>query len=65
MKLSANADKLRKMIDKAIEDHQITRSEYEQIIHLALEDAHVDPQERALIRELQDMIDHKEIKLVP
>jgi hypothetical protein len=53
------------MIEKAIEDHQITRAEYEMIIHQVLEDAHVDPQERALIKELQDMIDHREIKLVP
>jgi hypothetical protein len=65
MALSESAQTLRKKIEKAIEDHIITRAEYEEIIHLALEDAHVDPQERALIRELQDMIDNREIKLVP
>ena len=65
MKLSNNAQTLRKMIEKAIEDHTITREEYESIIHLALEDAHIDSHERALIRELQDMIDDKSVRLVP
>lgn len=65
MKVSESANRVRAMIEKAIEDHQITKAEYELIIHLVLEDAHVDPQERALIKELQDMIDHKEVKLVP
>jgi hypothetical protein len=53
------------MIEKAIEDHRITKAEYEEIIQLVLEDAQVDPQERALLKELQDMIDHREVKLVP
>jgi len=65
MKVSDNAKKLRLLIDKAMEDHKISREEYENIIHLALEDANVDIQERALIRELQDMIDNRQIKLVP
>jgi hypothetical protein len=65
MKISDSANRVRSMIEKAIEDHQISRSEYETIVHLVLEDAHVDPQERVLIKELQDMIDHKEVKLVP
>lgn len=65
MKVSDSANRIRKMIEKAIEDHTITKAEYEEIIHMVLEDAHVDPQERALIKELQDMIDHKEVKLVP
>ena len=65
MKVSESAKRVRSMIEKAIEDHQITKAEYEEIIHLVLEDAHVDPQERALIKELQDMIDHREVKLIP
>ncbi len=65
MKISSNAQKLRKMIEHAIEDHKITRSEYEMIIHMALEDAHFDSHERALIRELQDMIDNRTIRMVP
>lgn len=65
MKVSESANRVRAMIEKAIEDHQITRAEYEMIIHHVLEDAQVDTQERALIRELQDMIDNKDVKLVP
>jgi hypothetical protein len=65
MNLSSGAKKIRQLIEKAIDDHRITKSEYESIIHEALDDAHIDSQERALIRELQDMIDHKIIKLVP
>lgn len=65
MKVSESASRVRAMIEKAIEDNQITKAEYEEIIHLVLEDAHVDPQERALIKELQDMIDDKSVKLVP
>ena len=65
MKVSESAKRVRSMIEKAIEDHHITKAEYEEIIHLVLEDAHVDPQERALIKELQDMIDHREVKLIP
>ena len=65
MKLSNSAQNLRKLIEKAIEDHTITKAEYESIIHVALDDAQIDPQERALIRELQDMIDDKTIRLVP
>jgi hypothetical protein len=65
MKVSSSAQNLRQMIEKAIEDHTITRAEYEAIIHHVLEDAHVDPQERALIKELQDMIDDKTVRLVP
>lgn len=65
MNLSSGAKKIRHLIEKAIDDHKITKSEYEMIIHEALDDAHIDKQERALIGELQDMIDHKFIKLVP
>jgi hypothetical protein len=65
MKLSSGAKKIRALIEKAMDDHVITKSEYEMIIHEALDDAHIDNQERALIRELQDMIDTKLIKLVP
>ena len=62
MALSESADRLRKVIEKAIEDHIITPEEYEEIIHIATEDGHIDAQERALLAELQDMIEHKSVK---
>ncbi len=64
MALSKSADKLRHMIEKAIEDHKITRDEYDQIIHLATEDGHIDSQEQALLSVLQDMIENKLVKFV-
>jgi len=65
MKLSAGARDLRKVIEKAMEDHKITKAEYEMIIHQATEDGHVDRQEQALLRELQELISDKSIKIVP
>ncbi|MFN8208641.1 MAG: hypothetical protein U0T82_14720 [Bacteroidales bacterium] len=65
MALSKHAARLKKMIDQAIEDHRLTRKEYEDIIHLAHEDGAVDHQEEALLRELQQMISDKTIKIVP
>ena len=64
MKLSSSADKLRKLIEKAIEDQKITRKEYDKILQMAYEDGHVDSQERALLAELQDMIENKMVKIV-
>jgi uncharacterized membrane protein YebE (DUF533 family) len=65
MVLSESAARLKEMIIKAIEDHKITREEYDKIIHLATEDGHVDSQERALLEQLQDMIENRTVKLVP
>jgi uncharacterized membrane protein YebE (DUF533 family) len=65
MVLSESAARLKEMIIKAIEDHKITREEYDQIIHLATEDGHVDSQERALLAQLQDMIENRTVRFVP
>lgn len=65
MKLTKGAKDLRELIDKAMADHRITKAEYDMIIHQATEDGYIDPQEQALLRELQDMIADKSIKLVP
>lgn len=65
MALSEGAARLREMIEKAIEDHRITRKEMDLIIHIATEDGHIDPQEQSLLDQLNDMIDHREVKIVP
>jgi hypothetical protein len=65
MALSESAARLQKKIDKAIEDHLLTRKEYEDIIHLANEDGIVDSQEQALLSQLHDMIADKSVKIVP
>jgi hypothetical protein len=47
---------LREVIEKAIEDHIITRKEYDNIIDLASRDGEIDRMEQALLSELQGMI---------
>lgn len=64
MTLSHDANNLRIVIEKAIKDQQITRDEYEQIVHLATGDGYVDPQERELLRQLREMIEDKTIRMV-
>jgi hypothetical protein len=64
MEASRNAIKLHKMIVKAIEDHVLTRDEYDMILHTASEDGHIDKHEQALLEQLQEMIENKTIKLV-
>lgn len=65
MRTSKSAQKLKEAIEKAIADHQITRAEHQYIMHLALENGHVDVQEQALLAQLQQMIATKEVEMVP
>lgn len=62
MALSESGERLRQIIIKAIEDHIITPEEYDEIINVSMEDGHLDHQERALLKELQQMIENKEVK---
>ncbi len=62
MPLNESADKLRKMINKAIDDEKITHAEMDAIIALATEDGHIDSQERALLNQLQTMIENKDVR---
>lgn len=64
MKPSSSAPKLAELINKAIEDHVITTAEYELIMHLAHEDGVIDPEERALLSMLQEMIVDKTVKRI-
>lgn len=63
--ISESAQRLKAMIENAIEDHKITRDEYDQIIYIATEDGHIDPQERALLQQLQEMIENGMVKWAP
>jgi hypothetical protein len=63
MTISESNIKLRKLIDHVIEDGIITHSEYESIMEMVHDDMHVDYQERAMLRELQNMIENKTIIL--
>jgi uncharacterized protein YutE (UPF0331/DUF86 family) len=61
MKASISAQILAETINRAIEDHIITNSEYEEILRIANEDGVIDPEERALLRQLQEMIADKTV----
>ncbi len=65
MTISSSAGKLKEMIIKAIDDHQLTREEYDMIIHLATEDGVVDRQEQILLEQLHDMIENRSVRFVP
>ncbi len=65
MNISESAGRLKVMIEQAIEDHKITRAEYDKILHIATEDGHIDQYEQALLSQLQEMIHNKEVKMVP
>ena len=65
MKISKSAHELKEIIIKAIEDHKITREEYDMIIHFATEDGFIDKHEQILLQQLHDMIENKSVKFVP
>ena len=65
MPISESAARLKVVIEKAIEDHQITRAEMDMILHIATEDSHIDRHEQALLEELQEMIETKAVKIIP
>ena len=64
MDISESAGRARKMIEKAIDDQKITRSEMDSILNIVAEDGHVDPQEQALLNQLQEMIENKTVKYI-
>jgi uncharacterized membrane protein YebE (DUF533 family) len=65
MAYSESAARLKAMIEKAIADHHISRAEMDSILAIATEDSHIDPQEQALLDQLQDMIENKTVKVIP
>jgi hypothetical protein len=62
--ISESSIRLKAMIEKAIEDEKITREEYDKIIHIATEDGVIDRHEKALLSELQQMIEDKAVRFV-
>ncbi len=65
MPISESAERLKKMIERAIEDHAITRAEMDSIMAIASEDGHIDRYEQSLLTQLQEMIENKTVKIVP
>jgi hypothetical protein len=56
--------KLAEIIRKAMIDHVITTSEYEEIILLAHADAEIDPMEQNLLRAFHSMIAENAVRRV-
>lgn len=65
MKDTGAGHRLAEMIRHAMDDMEITGTEYRQIMDLAHEDGHVDAAERALLAQFHAMINDGTIKRVP
>lgn len=63
--LSSEAEKVKKLIEKAIEDHEITKTEYEKILAAVNADMVVDAQEKMLLAQLNELIETGVVKRVP
>jgi hypothetical protein len=64
MKTDESGRKLVDIVKKAIHDCELTKSEYEEILSLASADSHIDSQELALLRQLQELLANNTIKRV-
>lgn len=62
---SKSAGMLSDLISKAIEDGELTNKEYDEILALADADGVIDPEERSLLTQLQEMLADKTVKRVP
>lgn len=60
-KASQAGSKLAEMIKKAIKDGKLTNDEYDRILMLADADQVIDPQEKKLLAQLQEMLANKTI----
>jgi tellurite resistance protein len=58
-------DELKNAIKNIIEDHVVTFKEFEQVMEIAQADGRIDPEERALLRELHKMMIDKTVKRGP
>ena len=62
--VSESSIRLKELIEKAIDDHKITRSDYDKILYIATEDGYIDKHEQALLSQLQQMIEDRIVKFV-
>lgn len=53
------------LIKKAIDDQEITGAEYGEIMALAYQEGFLDPKERCLLAELQELIGNRSVRRVP
>jgi hypothetical protein len=64
-KKADSSEKLTKLIKKAMNDLEITASEYQEILDQVYADGHVDSGEQKLLQELQTLIANGTITRVP
>ena len=64
MPAAESGRKLGELINKAIKDCELTHTEHQQIVAMAHADGVIDPQERQLLGQLQEMIANGTIKKV-
>ena len=64
MQSGKSGGKLIEIIQHAIDDLEVTPSEYNAIMAAAADDSHIDAQEKALLKEFQAMIANGTIKRV-
>jgi Asp-tRNA(Asn)/Glu-tRNA(Gln) amidotransferase B subunit len=62
--MTRESDKLLKLINEAIADGVITGKEYHEILAQAAADGREDPEELALLQNLQEMISNGTVKRV-
>jgi hypothetical protein len=65
MSSSTPGEKLLKVIKKALDDHELTMTEYQEILAQAGEDGVIDSEEQRLLSQLHEMISNGTVKRVP
>ncbi len=65
MEQTEEAKKLEAIILRAIDDLELTTSEYDEIMTQANADGRIDPDEAHLLNELQRLIDDGVVRRVP
>jgi DNA-binding ferritin-like protein (Dps family) len=58
MRLTKSGLELKEVIEKAMKDHVITNSEYEEIMKVANKDGMVDDHEQRLLSQLQELLEN-------
>ena len=64
MKLTKSGLELRDVIEKAIKDHVITNSQYEEIMRVANNDGIIDDHEQRLLSQLQGLLENGTLKRI-
>ncbi len=64
-KPSTSATDLNTLIKRAIADLEITHTEYQEIMNQAHDDGVIDPEEKTLLAQFQQMISNGTLKRVP